>query len=78
MPVHEFEWVAERYTIDDPITSEDTTETPLPPPSKLNAISFLDLDQKKLGVEFGRLSTCSLLHTGAFASLNCILSSYNR
>lgn len=40
----------------EPISNENTSETPLPPPSKLNIISFVDLDHKQLGVEFDSLA----------------------
>lgn len=72
IPVHTFEWVIDRYTVVEPITSEDTSETPLPPPSQLHTISFLDLDKKQLGVEFHKVSTCFLprsLHQIAYGHL---------
>ncbi|KAF3637436.1 hypothetical protein FXO38_23707 [Capsicum annuum] len=50
-----YEWLADRYTIVEPITDNDGLEAPLPAPEKLNALPFSAIEHQHPGAEFGKL-----------------------
>ncbi|KAM3398519.1 hypothetical protein P3S68_002035 [Capsicum galapagoense] len=51
-----YEWVVDRYTIVEAVNNNDGLETPLPAPTKLNALSFSAIECQRLGVEFDLLA----------------------
>ncbi|KAM3289852.1 hypothetical protein P3S67_018141 [Capsicum chacoense] len=50
-----YEWLADRYTIVEPITDNDGLEAPLPAPEKLNALPFSAIEHQHPGAEFATL-----------------------
>ncbi|KAF3625060.1 hypothetical protein FXO37_31073, partial [Capsicum annuum] len=48
-------WVADKYTIVEPIIDNDGLEAPLPAPEKLSTLLFSAIEQQHPGVEFGKL-----------------------
>ncbi|XP_019260494.1 PREDICTED: replication protein A 70 kDa DNA-binding subunit B-like [Nicotiana attenuata] len=54
--IGQFEWIVDRFTIVESIPKTNEKEAPLPPPSRLSAISFADVEQQPSGVEFDLLA----------------------
>ncbi|KAF3632112.1 hypothetical protein FXO38_26277 [Capsicum annuum] len=57
-------WVADKYTIVEPIIDNDGLEAPLPAPEKLSTLLFSAIEQQHPGVEFDLLAVvvnCSAL-----------------
>ncbi|XP_019260868.1 PREDICTED: replication protein A 70 kDa DNA-binding subunit B-like [Nicotiana attenuata] len=54
--IGQFEWIVDRFTIIESIPKTNEKEAPLPPPSRLSAISFADVEQQPSGVEFDLLA----------------------
>ncbi|OIT28289.1 hypothetical protein A4A49_57869 [Nicotiana attenuata] len=54
--IGQFEWIVDRFTIVESIPKTNEKEALLPPPSRLSAISFADVEQQPSGVEFDLLA----------------------
>ncbi|PHT52762.1 hypothetical protein CQW23_07224 [Capsicum baccatum] len=63
-----YEWVADKYTIVEPITDNDGLEAPLPALEKLSPLPFSAIEQQHPGAEFDLLAVvvnCSALQYSA-------------
>ncbi|XP_019233011.1 PREDICTED: replication protein A 70 kDa DNA-binding subunit D-like [Nicotiana attenuata] len=54
--IGQFEWIVDRFTIVESIPKTNEKEAPLPPPSRLSAISFANVEQQPSGIEFDLLA----------------------
>lgn len=64
MRVGKFEWVVDKHTIVAAVTNRQVDDAPLPPPTKLNALPFSDVELQLPGVEFDLLAVvanCSVM-----------------
>ncbi|MCE3215623.1 hypothetical protein HAX54_003003 [Datura stramonium] len=46
IPLNKFEWIIDKFTIAEEVTENNEDEEPLPLPTRLNTISFVDIEKQ--------------------------------
>ncbi|XP_070048037.1 uncharacterized protein LOC107820656 [Nicotiana tabacum] len=60
IPMHNFEWVLDTFSIVEEVIENNEEESMLPLPSRLNMVSFADIEKQIPGDEFGKGLFCLL------------------
>ncbi|MCE5165774.1 hypothetical protein HAX54_012205 [Datura stramonium] len=55
IPPNRFEWIIDKFTIVEEVTENNEDEEPLPLPTKLNTVSFVDIEKQVSGSKFANL-----------------------
>ncbi|KAM3289936.1 replication protein A 70 kDa DNA-binding subunit B isoform X2 [Capsicum chacoense] len=73
-----YEWVVDRYIIVEVIKTNDVLEALFPTPTKLNALSFSDIEYQHPGVEFDLLAVVANSNAIQYTAIQLIKVSISR